>query len=307
MSHDNSQPETPPFDPGRGGSGSASPLAPSRGGRPEGRKGELVVSEIAAAVTGVPSLATARRQIRRPLSRVRATRRPLRAAGRGEPVWFFDLDNTLHDASHAIFSHIDLSMTQAVMETLNVSLEEAHTLRKRYWQRYGATLIGMVKHHGVSAADFLHRSHSFDIRPLVRADKDLRNRLSRLPGRKILLTNAPHNYARTILAHLGILHCFDSLWAVEDMYFHGEFRVKPSPALLRHVMAMEGVSAHNSVLVEDTSANLRGARKAGMRTVYVRHPGTPFAKTHRGRPLFIDLQVNSVSHLLLQRRALRRS
>ena len=180
-------------------------------------------------------------------------------------------------------------------------------LRRRYWQRYGATLIGMVKHHGVSAAEFLHRSHNFDVRPLVRTDKDLRNRLSRLPGRKVLLTNAPHNYARTILSHLGILHCFDALWAVEDMYFHGEFRVKPSTAMLRHVMAMTGVSPHNAVLVEDTSANLRAARKVGMRTVLVRHPGTPFAKSHRGRPLFIDLQVNSVSHLLLQRRALRRS
>ncbi len=285
----------------------AGPPASPPGGRAQRVGGDLYVSEVAAAVTGVPSVASApRRQVRRPLSRVRVTRRPA-GAGKGEPVWFFDLDNTLHDASHAIFSHIDLSMTQAVMETLNVSEEEAHVLRKRYWQRYGATLIGMVRHHGVSPAEFLHRSHSFDIRPLVRADKDLRNRLSRLPGRKILLTNAPHNYARTILRHLGILHCFDSLWAVEDMRFHGEFRVKPSPALMRHVMAMEGVSANNSVLVEDTSANLRGARKAGMRTVYVRHPGTPFAKTHRGRPLFIDLQVNSVSHLLLQRRALRRS
>lgn len=267
----------------------------------------LYVSEVAAEVTGVPSVAAAqRRQIRKPFSRVRATRR-IEGAGRGRPVWFFDLDNTLHDASHAIFSHIDLSMTEAVMETLNVSREEANALRKRYWQRYGATLIGMVNHHGVSAADFLHRSHNFDIRPLVRADKDLRNRLSRLPGRKILLTNAPHNYARTILSHLGILHCFDSLWAVEDMYFHTRFRVKPSTALLRHVMAMEGVHANNSVLVEDTAANLRAARKVGMRTVLVRHPGTPFAKSHRGRPLFIDLQVTSVSHLLLQRRALRRS
>ncbi len=270
----------------------------------------LFVSQAAAAATGVPAQSSYRRQVRRPLSRVRAVRRPVqpgRSSNSEEPVWFFDLDNTLHDASHAIFSHIDLSMTQAVMETLNVSEDEAHVLRKRYWQRYGATLIGMVRHHGVSSQEFLYRSHSFDIKPLVRADKDLRKRLSRLPGRKILLTNAPHNYARTILEHLGILHCFDSLWAVEDMYFHGEFRVKPSPALMRHVLAMEGVSAHRAVLVEDTAANLRGARRIGMRTVYVRHAGTPFAKSHRGRPLFIDLQVNSVSHLLLQRRALRRN
>ncbi|WP_420223623.1 pyrimidine 5'-nucleotidase [Pigmentiphaga litoralis] len=267
----------------------------------------LVVSDAAARATGVPALGDFRRQVKRPLGRVRASRRVLSPGKAKELVWFFDLDNTLHDASHAIFSHIDLSMTAAVRETLNVSEEEAHALRKKYWQRYGATLIGMVRHHGVSSADFLHRSHNFDIRPLVRADKDLRNRLDKLPGRKVLLTNAPHNYARTILSHLGILRCFDSLWAVEDMRFHGDFKVKPSPALMRHVLAHEGVSAHRAVLVEDTAANLRGARQVGMRTVYVRHPQTPFAKTHRGRPTFIDLQVNSVSHLLLQRRLLRRA
>lgn len=267
----------------------------------------LPVSAAAAAATGVPALGLTRRQVRRPLGRVRAGRREVTEKSAKELVWFFDLDNTLHDASHAIFSHIDLSMTAAVRETLNLSEEDAHALRKRYWHRYGATLIGMVRHHGVSSAEFLHRSHNFDITTLVRADKDLRHRLSRLPGRKILLTNAPHNYARSILTHLGILACFDGLWAVEDMHFHGDFRVKPSPALMRHVLAREGVSAHRAVLVEDTTANLRGARQVGMRTVHVRHPGTPFAKTHRGRPLFIDVQVNSVSHLLLQRRLLRRA
>lgn len=265
----------------------------------------LVVSAVAAAATGARAQTALRLQVRRPLGRVRQSRRP--SSGTREPVWFFDLDNTLHDASHAIFSHIDLSMTEAVMETLDLNRDEATALRKRYWQRYGATLIGMVRHHGVSPAEFLHRSHSFDIRQLVRADKDLRNRLSRLPGRKILLTNAPHDYARNILSHLGILHCFDSLWAVEDMRFHGDFRVKPSPALMRHVMAYEGVSPHRAVLVEDTVANLKGAKRAGMCTVYVRHLGTPFANSHRGRPLFIGLKVNSVSHLLLQSRAIRRA
>ncbi|GAA4324692.1 pyrimidine 5'-nucleotidase [Pigmentiphaga soli] len=265
----------------------------------------LLVSQVAAAATGVPALsAEYRTQIRRPLGRVRRSRRP---PGDTRPVWFFDLDNTLHDASHAIFSHIDLSMTEAVMETLNLSREEATALRKRYWQRYGATLIGMVRHHGVSSAEFLHRSHNFDVRPLVRADKDLRNRLSRLPGRKVLLTNAPHNYARSILRHLGILHCFDSMWAVEDMRFHGDFHVKPSVALMRHVMAHEGVSPHRAVLVEDTVANLKGAKRAGMCTVYVRHRGTPFANFHHGRPICVGLTVNSVSHLLLQTRAIRRT
>lgn len=244
-------------------------------------------------------------KVRYPRHRVRATRQPAPETRR--LVWLFDLDNTLHDASHAIFGQINASMTTAVATTLQLSEEEAHVVRKQYWQRYGATLIGMVRHHGVSPADFLRLSHDFDVGPLLRAEKGLARALARLPGRKVLLTNAPLEYATTILRKLRILNCFDSLWAVEHMRLHGTFRVKPSVALMRHVLAREGVHPSRAVLVEDTMENLRGARRAGMRTVYIRHPDTPFQSKSRGRPAFVDLQVNCLRHLLLQRRTLRRS
>ena len=77
----------------------------------------------------------------------------------------------------------------------------------------------------------------------------------------MLLTNAPLEYARAVLRRLGILRQFDSLWAIEHMRLHGEFRPKPSPALLRYVLAREGASPRRTVLVEDTLANLRGARR----------------------------------------------
>jgi putative hydrolase of the HAD superfamily len=227
------------------------------------------------------------------------------ATGVSERLWLFDLDNTLHDTSHAIFPKIDLGMTMAVAEALNVDVDTANDLRRKYWQRYGATMIGMVRHHGVNPHDFLHRSHDFDVNPLVRGEKALAYKLRQLPGRKVLLTNAPLRYARSVLQRLGILRQFDSLWAIEHMRLYGEFRPKPSPALLRYVLAREGVPAHRAVLVEDTLANLRGARRVGVRTVHVYHPGTPFSRGRSHRPPYVDLRVNSVSDLLLRRRPLR--
>ncbi|MFP4906040.1 HAD family hydrolase, partial [Paraburkholderia sp. BR14261] len=42
----------------------------------------------------------------------RARRRPRRVARKvGTPVWLFDLDNTLHNASRAIFPAINAGMT----------------------------------------------------------------------------------------------------------------------------------------------------------------------------------------------------
>ena len=46
------------------------------------------------------------------------------------------------------------------------------------------------------------------------------------------------------------------------MRLHGEFRPKPSPALLRYVLAREGASPRRTVLVEDTLANLRARAPA---------------------------------------------
>lgn len=245
----------------------------------------------------------ARRLLVSPKARLSRSRRTAQASG--TRLWLFDLDNTLHDTSHAIFSHIDRGMTAAVAEALGVDDATANETRTRYWQKYGATVIGMVRHHGVSAADFLARCHDFDVAPLIRHEKGLAEKLKRLPGRKVLLTNAPLDYARSVLHHLGILRQFDGLWALEHMRLHGQYRPKPSAALLRYVLAREGVAPADAVLVEDTLANLRGARRAGLRTVHVYHPGTPFARFGHCRPAYVDLRVNSVTDLLTRRRPLR--
>ena len=245
------------------------------------------------------------RRVPRPATRLRRSRQVDAAANGSRRVWLFDLDNTLHDASHAIFSHIDKTMNLAVCQTLGVDAAEADALRRKYWQRYGATAIGLARHHGVNIHNFLQRSHDFDVAPLVRAERGLPAALRSLPGRKVLLTNAPLHYAQAVLRHLGLLHYFDSLWGIEEMRLHGEFRPKPSPSLLRHVLAREGVPAARAVLVEDTLDNLRSARLVGLRTVHVHHPGTPFSKAGSGRPAYVDLRVNSIRDLLLRRRPLR--
>ncbi len=220
-------------------------------------------------------------------------------------MWLFDLDNTLHDCSKGIFQAIDGAMAHAVASTLALQADAADALRKSYWQRYGATVIGMVRHHGIDASAFLALSHNFQIAPLVRAEYGLGRKLRLLKGRKILLTNAPLGYAREVLKTLGILHHFECLWAIDQMTIQGQMRPKPSFALMRQVLARLGVPACQVVLVEDTLRNLKSARRAGMGTVHVFHPGTPFSSPHRGRSHYVDLRVNSVGQLLAGRRAPR--
>ena len=58
------------------------------------------------------------------------------------PVWLFDLDDTLHDASHAAFGPIAEAMTVYIERELALGRREAEALRRHYWDRYGATLLG---------------------------------------------------------------------------------------------------------------------------------------------------------------------
>lgn len=220
-------------------------------------------------------------------------------------VWLFDLDNTLHDSSRAIFKAINGAMTAAVAASLDISLETASQLRASYWKRYGATVIGMVRHHGVDAQTFLDLSHQFEVAPLVHGEPGLAYKLKHLPGRKILLTNAPLSYARKVLQKLGILHCFDQLWAIDHMTLQGQIKPKPSLALMKQILARLRVRPQQVILVEDTLKNLKSARQIGMKTVHVYHPHTPFSNVYSGRSAYVGLRVNSIGHLLAGRRPLR--
>ena len=48
-------------------------------------------------------------------------------------TWLFDLDNTLHDASHAAFGPTNRAMTEYIVEHLGLPFDDAWALRQHYW------------------------------------------------------------------------------------------------------------------------------------------------------------------------------
>jgi putative hydrolase of the HAD superfamily len=216
-------------------------------------------------------------------------------------VFFFDLDDTLHDASHALFRQIDTRMTDYVERHLDVDRDEANRLRTLYWRRYGATLLGLVRHHAVDPAHFLHATHDFDVAALVRAERGLTRVFARLPGRKVLMTNAPLAYASQVLRALAVHRHFRARYTIEKMRVHGTFRPKPSRMMLRAMLARERVPASDAVLVEDSAANLKAARALGFRTVLMTGHGTRIAggpgRAVRRRVARADLVIRSLHQL----------
>ena len=185
-------------------------------------------------------------------------------------VWLFDLDNTLHDAGAWVFAQMNDTMRSYVVDTLGVTAAEADALREKYWRRYGSTMLGLVRHHDVSPAHFLHETHRFPgLEQRITGHRHDLAAIARLRGRRIVLTNAPRAYAMRVLGALGIVHLFEQVLSIEDMRMFGDWRPKPDRRMLRRVAVRLGVPPSRCVLVEDSLDNVLAARRVGMQAVWM--------------------------------------
>lgn len=223
----------------------------------------------------------------------------------GGTLWLLDLDNTLYDASWRVMGEINRRMTRYVADTLNLSLESASQLREHYWHRYGATLLGLIRHHGIDPHDFLSRTHPVaDLPEFVRRIRGERHRLLSLRGERWLFTNAPRAYADHVLVLTGLRHLFARIISIEDMRACGRLCPKPSTLLMRQVLCRAKRAPHRVVLVDDHNENLQAAHRLKIKTARIWASKTALARARAsGRPLtarrpsYVRLQVNSLATL----------
>lgn len=215
-------------------------------------------------------------------------------------VWLFDLDNTLHDATGASMAGINEGMTAYIQRELGLDRDAAQALRRRYWQRYGATLLGLTRHHGVDAAHFLHHTHLLPgLEARLQGHAQDAAALKRLRGRKFVLTNAPRAYALRVLGALGLAHCFDGLLAIEDMQMFGSWRPKPDARMLRRLAVRLRTPTARCVLVEDTLGHQKAARRVGMQAVWMQRwlqREEVGVYLHR-RPAYVRARIRSLQEL----------
>ena len=75
-------------------------------------------------------------------------------------VWIFDLDNTLYPSTCNLFAEVDHRMGAFIARHLNVPLEHARYLQKRYYHDYGTTLTGLIQLHKIDPHAFLIASQA---------------------------------------------------------------------------------------------------------------------------------------------------
>jgi putative hydrolase of the HAD superfamily len=201
-------------------------------------------------------------------------------------AWVFDLDNTLYPASD-LYDEIGVRMTNYIARAVGVDASEALRLREKYFHEYGATIVGLVRHHGVDARDFLADVHEADHSVLV-VDSELRELIEGLPGQRIVFTNGGGGHPERVLESLGLASCFDGIFDIEAAHL----APKPQREGYERLVNRFSIDPKQSILIEDTLRNLEPARALGFTTALI-GPVHPEPK-----PSYVDHWTPDVKELL---------
>jgi putative hydrolase of the HAD superfamily len=179
-------------------------------------------------------------------------------------TWVFDLDNTLYPHHVNLWQQVDARIGEFVSAWLKVSREEARRIQKDYYLRYGTTMRGMMTLHGVRADDYLSYVHQIDHSPL-QPNPAMGAAITKLPGRKLILTNGSVDHADKVLERLGLTTHFDGVFDI----IAAELEPKPAPQTYQRFLKLHDVDPAKATMFEDLARNLVVPHQLGMTTVLV--------------------------------------
>ena len=127
--------------------------------------------------------------------------------------WAFDLDDTLYEPKSGVFRDVRNRIAQYVENRLELNPAEAKTLRDQYHKKYGATLGGLIAHHGIVAEEYLGMVHAVSLETLTPC-AERRKLLAALPGKRHIFTNSSVAHAERVLRQLNLLDLVDCIFDV---------------------------------------------------------------------------------------------
>jgi putative hydrolase of the HAD superfamily len=194
---------------------------------------------------------------------IASSRPPPRSFDRVE-TWVFDLDNTLYPHHINLWEQVDERIRDFIADFLKIGRDEAFRLQKDYYKRYGTSMRGLMTEHGMKPDDFLDFVHEVDHSPLE-PNPRLGRAIKRLPGRKLILTNATRAHCDAVLARLELHGHFDDVFDIVA----AELEPKPAPRTYERFLAAHGVNPTRAAMFEDLARNLSVPHELGMTTVLV--------------------------------------
>lgn len=205
--------------------------------------------------------------------------------------WVFDLDNTLYPAEKNLFAQVDRRMGEFIANRFDMPFDEARKLQKEYFQHHGTTMRGLMDNHGILPDDFLDFVHDIDF-TVIKEDRPLQSMLGKLPGRKVVYTNASDDYALRVMEQLGIAAHFDGIFDIRA----AGYVPKPDGASFQKMLDNFSINPKEAVMVEDMARNLIPAADHGMVTVWL-PTGERWSKMGAEHEK-IDHEIESLHHWL---------
>ena len=181
------------------------------------------------------------------------------------PDLLIDLDNTIYSETEEVFSQIDLKMKSFISTELNVTLEKAYNIQKKYFLKYGTTLRGLMINNNIKPSFFLKYVHDINLKP-IKKNLELKSELQRFKGKKIIFTNGTTEHAINVLKRVGVFKEIDNIFDIKD----ADYIPKPDLLTYKKVVNKFKIIPHNAIMIDDIKANLVTAKKLGIGTVLVK-------------------------------------
>lgn len=175
-----------------------------------------------------------------------------------------DLDNTVYPEDSNIFSLIDIRMKSFISKNLNVSLERAYEIQKKYFMENGTTLKGLMLHHNIKPEPFLNYVHDIDLSSIKNNPK-LIAVLNEYKGKKIIFTNGTQDHAIKVLQRVGIKQYINDIFDIID----AEYIPKPEIITYKKVLKKFNLVPEKTIMIDDLPNNLKTAKELGVNTVLI--------------------------------------
>ena len=205
--------------------------------------------------------------------------------------WFFDLDNTLYCANSGIFDQIHKRMGEFICSNLKINLKKAKILQKKYFIEHGTTLHGLMLNHDIKPEEYLNYVHDIDF-TIVKPDKKLNKLIKKVPGKKIVFTNADMDYVEKILKNLDLKNIFDDIFDIKKM----DYIPKPNLKSYKKLINTYNFDVKKAILFDDIPRNLFPAANLGIKTVQVYN--NELHKELNGTSKKIDYMTNNLKEWL---------
>ncbi|ULQ58914.1 HAD-IA family hydrolase [Brucepastera parasyntrophica] len=184
-----------------------------------------------------------------------------------------DLDNTLYASTEKMGDEITERMHTFISQFLNISYDEAVSLRAKNLPSYGTTLEWLKDKYSLKDEkayfDAVHPEQELNE---LTPDPGLRPFLISLALPMTVLTNSPMAHAERVLRFFNIEDLFCGIF---DLTFH-HGKGKPNAECFYNTLASVGFSVRETLFVDDHPKYVMGYKHIGGRAALVDQSGRYF-------------------------------